>query len=149
MKYQQQLEEIRQLVLSSQRSEDAQARVVLAIKRHFPEFNWVGIFRLEGKELVLGPYQGKEPKGFERISVGRGICGTAAITMRTEVVPDVGADARYLTCFSETRAELVVPIIKAGGLWGEITIDAERPHAFTRDEVALIEAIAQILAERV
>lgn len=149
MKYQAQLDEIRQLVRSSQRSEDAQARVVMAIKKHFLRVHWVGIFRLEGKDLVLGPYQGMEPKGFERIPVGRGVCGTVAVTMRTEVVPDVGADARYLFCFDETRSELVVPIIKQGKLWGEITADANEPDAFTRDEIELIEKAALLLAERV
>lgn len=149
MKYQALLSEIAGLIRSSQRSEDAQARAVVALKRAFPEFNWVGIFRLEGKHLVLGPYQGKEPKGFERIPVGRGVCGTVAVTLRTEVVPDVTADARYLTCFSETRSELVVPIISEGRFWGEIAVDASRPDAFTRDEVALIEEVAKLLAERV
>lgn len=147
MKYQAQLEEIRELIRSSQRSEDAQARVVLTIKKHFPKFNWVGIFRFIRGELVLGPYQGKIPVGFERIPLGKGICGTAAVTMRTEVVPDVGADARYLTCFNETRSELVVPIIKKEKLWGEITVDAIEPHAFSRDEIELIENVAQLLAE--
>ncbi len=149
MKYQAQLNELRELVRASQRAEDAQARVVMALKKHFPDFNWVGIFQLAGKTLVLGPYQGKEPKGFEQIPVGRGICGTVAVTMRTEVVPDVSADARYLTCFSETRSELVVPIIKQGKFWGEIAIDASQPHAFTRDEIALVEEAAKLLAELV
>ncbi len=147
MKYQAQLEEIKQLIRSSQRGEDAQARVVISLKKNFPQFNWVGIFRLVGRELILGPYQGKMPVGFEKIPVGRGICGTVAVTMRTEVVPDVRADARYLTCFDETRSELVVPIIKGDKLWGEITIDADRPNAFTRDEIHLIEQIAQLLSE--
>jgi GAF domain-containing protein len=147
MKYQAQLQELRELIRASQRPEDALARVVLTVKRHFPKFNWVGIFRLVGNNLVLGPYQGKPPRGFEQIPVGRGICGTVAVTMRTEVVPDVNADARYLTCFSETRSELVVPIIKQGKFWGEIAVDASQPHAFTRDEIALIEEAAKLLAE--
>lgn len=147
MKYQKELHELKELLRASQHREDAQARVVMNLKKHFPDFNWVGIFRLEGKDLVLGHYQGKEPRGFERIPVGRGICGTVAVTMRTEVVPDVSADARYLTCFSETRSELVVPIIKEGKFWGEIAIDATRAHAFTRDEVMLIEEAAKLLAE--
>jgi len=149
MKYQARIDEIKHLVRSSQRSEDAQARVVMAIKKNFPKFHWVGIFRLIGKDLVLGPYQGKTPKGFEKIPVGRGVCGTVAITMRTEVVPDVGADARYLFCFDETRSELVVPIIKQGKFWGEITVDANEPDAFTRDDIELFEEAAQLLAERV
>jgi len=149
MKYQAQLEEIKQLIRSSQRGEDAQARVVISLKKNFPQFNWVGIFQLVGRELVLGPYQGKMPVGFEKIPVGRGICGTVAVTMRTEVVPDVRADARYLTCFEETRSELVVPIIKQDKLWGEITIDADQPGVFTRDEIQLIEQTAQLLSEAI
>ncbi len=149
MKYQAQLEEIKTLLRSSQRSEDAQARVVMALKKHFPQFSWVGIFRLAGKELVLGPFQGKFPSGYEKIPVGRGICGTVAVTMRTEVVPDVNADARYLTCFAETRSELVVPIIREEKLWGEITIDAGVANAFTRDEIELVEKVAKLLAEHV
>ncbi|MGB9742387.1 MAG: GAF domain-containing protein [candidate division WOR-3 bacterium] len=147
MKYQAQLDEISSLIRSSQRSEDAQARVVMSLKKYFPKFNWVGIFRFTGRELVLGPYQGKVPAGFEKIPVGRGVCGTVAVTMRTEVVPDVAADARYLTCFDETRSELVVPIIKGDKLWGEITIDAREPNAFTRDEIELIEKTSQLLSE--
>jgi len=147
MKYQAQLEEIKSLIRSSQRSEDAQARVVMSLKKNFVQFNWVGIFQYNGKELVLGPYNGKLPVGFEKIPVGRGICGTVAVTMRTEVVPDVRADARYLTCFDETRSELVVPIIKGENLWGEITVDASVPHAFTRDEIELVEKAAQLLSE--
>jgi GAF domain-containing protein len=149
MKYQRQLDEIRELLSASQRSEDAQARVVMSLKKNFPGYNWVGIFRLEGSNLILGPFQGKAPKGFERIPVGRGVCGTVAITMRTEIVPDVNADARYLVCFDETRSELVVPIIKQDRLWGEITVDASEPDAFTRDDVELIEEVAKLLAERV
>ncbi|MGQ9708201.1 MAG: GAF domain-containing protein [bacterium] len=149
MRYQAQLEEIKELLRASQRSEDAQARVVMSLKKNFPGYNWVGIFKLEGQNLMLGPYQGKTPKGFEHIPVGRGVCGTVAITMRTEVVPDVSADARYLVCFDDTRSELVVPIIKQGKLWGEITVDASEPDAFTRDDVELIEEVAKLLSERV
>jgi len=149
IKYQSQLDELGELLRSAQRSEDAQARLVLFLHERFPDYHWVGIFRLQGSNLVLGPYQGRQPDKYTTIPLGEGVCGAAAVTLKTEVVPDVAADARYLVCFEETRSEIAVPVIKQGRLWGLITIDANRPNAFTRDDVQLLEAAAKLLAERV
>jgi GAF domain-containing protein len=147
MKYQAQFDETRELIRASQRSEDAQSRVVIALHRSFPHYNWVGIYRLDGKSLVLGPYQGK-PTVHTSIPMGKGICGAAAASRKTEVVPDVEADARYLACSLETRSEIVVPIIKNGAFWGEIDIDSDRPNAFGSDDVEFLEAVARLLPER-
>ena len=146
MKYQAQLHELSEFVRASKGREDAAARAVISLHKNFPQYNWVGIYRLEGKHLVLGAYQGK-PTEHVRILVGQGICGAAAVSHRTEVVPDVGADARYLACFAETSSEIVVPIIKGGKFWGEIDVDSNQRHAFGPDDVALLEAIAKLLAE--
>ena len=147
MKYQAQFDEVRELIRASQRSEDAQSRVVIALHKSLPHYNWVGIYRLDGKSLVLGPYQGK-PTVHTSIPVGKGICGAAAASRKTEVVPDVEADARYLACSLETRSEIVVPIIKNGAFWGEIDIDSDRPNAFGSDDVEFLEAVARLLPER-
>lgn len=149
MRYHKELQQLSELVRSAQRSEDAQSRVVIFLRDNFPHYNWVGIFRLAGKNLVLSTYQGKTPEGFSTIPEGRGICGAVARSMKTEVVPDVSADARYLACFAETRSEMVVPIISAGRFWGEIAIDSHRPAAFDQDDVLFLEAVASLLADSV
>ncbi|MEO0073514.1 MAG: GAF domain-containing protein [candidate division WOR-3 bacterium] len=149
MRYEKELQQLRELVRSAQRSEDAQSRVVIFLRENFSHYNWVGIFRLEGHSLVLSAYQGKTPTGFSTIPEGRGICGAVAKSMKTEVVPDVNADARYLACFAETRSEIVVPIIREGRFWGEIAVDSHQPDAFDKDDIALLEAVAGLLAERV
>ncbi|MBM3315352.1 hypothetical protein FJY71_05880, partial [candidate division WOR-3 bacterium] len=77
MKYQSQLDEIAQLVRAAQRSEDAQSRAVIYLRQHFSHYHWVGIFRVQGQELVLGPYQGQTPAKYSTIPLGQGICGTA------------------------------------------------------------------------
>jgi L-methionine (R)-S-oxide reductase len=82
------------------------------------------------------------------IPVGRGICGAAAVSKKTEVVPDVKADARYLACSLDTRSEIVVPVVKGGAFWGEIDIDSDRPNAFTPDDVEFLEAVARLMSER-
>jgi putative methionine-R-sulfoxide reductase with GAF domain len=147
VKYQRQFDEMRELVLAAKGPEDVQARVVISLHKNFPYYNWAGIYRLDEENLVLGPFQGK-PTEHTRIPVGRGICGAAAVSKKTEVVPDVKADARYLACSLETRSEIVVPVIKGGAFWGEIDIDSDRPDAFGPDDVEFLEAVAQLLSER-
>jgi putative methionine-R-sulfoxide reductase with GAF domain len=147
VKYQAQFDEMKQLVLAAKGPEDVQARVVISLHKNFPNYNWAGIYRLEGENLVLGPFQGK-PTEHTSIPVGRGICGAAAVSKKTEVVPDVAADARYLVCSLETRSEIVVPVIKGGAFWGEIDIDSDRPNAFSLDDVEFLEAVARLLSER-
>ena len=147
MKYQAQFDEMRELVLAAKGPEDVQARVVISLHKNFPHYNWAGIYRLEGQNLVLGTFQGK-PTVHTQIPIGKGICGSAAVSKKTEVVPNVGADARYLACSLETQSEIVVPVIKGGAFWGEIDIDSDRPDAFGADDVELLEAVARLMAER-
>ena len=68
--------------------------VVDVLKEGVPHYTWVGIYLLEGSELVLGPYRGK-PSPHTRIPLGRGICGAAATEKATIIVDDVNADPRY------------------------------------------------------
>jgi putative methionine-R-sulfoxide reductase with GAF domain len=147
MKYQRQLDEMKELVLAAKGPEDVQARVVISLHKNFPHYNWAGIYRLEGNDLVLGPFRGK-PTEHTSIPVGRGICGAAAVSKKTEVVPDVQVDVRYLACSLETRSEIVVPVIKGGTFWGEIDIDSDRPDAFGPDDIEFLEAVARLMSER-
>jgi L-methionine (R)-S-oxide reductase len=115
------------------------AETVALLQRERPHYDWVGVYLLEGEELVLGPFVGKLHKG---------ICGAAALSGKTVVVDDVHADPRYLACSLETRSEIVVPIIRDGRVLGEIDIDSDRPAAFTEEDRKLLEAVAEILAAR-
>jgi len=123
----------------------AMERVVAILKREMPSYTWVGIYLLEGDELVLGPFLGK-PSPHTRIPLGRGICGAAATEKQTIIVDDVNADARYLACSLETRSEIVVPIMNGGRVIGEIDIDSDRQSAFGAEDKDLLEAIASRLA---
>lgn len=149
MKYQERFDDITELVQGANTAEDAQARVVEHLYERFRCYDWVGIYRLEGEELMLGPWKGKAATEHVRIKRGEGVCGACAVSGKTEVVPDVSADARYLACFSETKSEIVVPIIKNGRFWGEIDIDSSTLNAFGPDDVEFLEALAKLLAGRV
>jgi GAF domain-containing protein len=121
--------------------------VVAVLKREMPSYTWVGIYLLEGDELVLGPFLGK-PSPHTRIPLGRGICGAAATEKQTIIVDDVNADPRYLACSLETRSEIVVPIMSGARVLGEIDIDSDRAAAFGAQDRSLLEAVASRLATK-
>src|SRR3954470_6269676 len=121
-------------------AETAMERVVKTLKDRLPHSSWVGIYLLEGDELVLGPFLGK-PSPHTRIPLNRGICGAAASQKATIVVDDVHSDPRYLACSLEPRSEIVVPIMRGATVLGEIDIDSDKRGAFGDADRALLEAV--------
>ena len=142
--------DVRALTDAIAHAPDAQAAMRAAVERlkaELPHYTWIGIYLLEGEELVLGPYLGK-PSPHTRIPLNRGICGAAASQQQTIIVDDVYSDPRYLACSLETKSEIVVPIMRGDRVLGEIDIDSDRPAAFGSDDQALLENVARILADR-
>jgi L-methionine (R)-S-oxide reductase len=138
---------VRSAIAAAPNAESAMKQTVRLLKDGVPDYTWVGIYVVDGQELVLGPFIGT-PSPHTRIPLGRGICGAAATEKATIVVDDVNADPRYLACSLETKSEIVVPIMQDGEVFGEIDIDSDRPAAFGQRDRALLEPIAQLLAER-
>jgi GAF domain-containing protein len=115
--------------------------LVEAIRRNMPRANWVGIYWLQGEELVLGPYVGAATE-HTRIPVGTGVCGTAIAEKRDQVVPDVRSVSNYLACSATTRSELVVLIHCMGKIVGQIDLDSDEVGAFGPVEHCIVRAIA-------
>jgi L-methionine (R)-S-oxide reductase len=136
-------------LLSKKGAKDALQRVVDFLQAQFPHYNWVGIYLVQGNELVLGSWIGKEATEHTRIPLGKGICGSAAKSGRTEIVDDVSKDDRYLSCFVSTRSEIVVPIRKGRNVVGEIDIDADVPAAFTKKDAVFLEKVADMLSKHI
>ena len=109
-------------------------------------YSWVGVYLVEGDDLVLGPWKGPEATEHVRIPVGQGVCGAAAASGQTEIVDDVNADPRYLACFPSTRSEIVVPISREGRVIGEIDIDSDQPAAFGDADREFLERVAGLMA---
>ncbi|MDY3536698.1 GAF domain-containing protein [Riemerella anatipestifer] len=110
-------------------------------------FNWTGFYFKNGnkEELILGPYVGA-PTDHTVIPFGRGICGQVAVSNKTFEVPDVMAEDNYLSCSIDTKAELVVPIIKNGENIGQIDIDSHTINPFTKEDVKLLEWLCSEVA---
>jgi GAF domain-containing protein len=142
------LEAIEAIVSSQASDERLLSETVRLLKENYAHFTWVGIYWVEGSDLVLKTYLGK-PSPHTRIPSGRGICGAAAAEKHTINIPDVSIDSRYLACSVETRSEIVVPIGREGKIFGEIDIDSDAPNAFTAGDQHLLESVAELLATRI
>ena len=110
-----------------------------------PELNWVGFYFYDGRELVVGPFQGRP--ACVRIALGRGVCGAAASTRRTQRVEDVHAFPDHIACDAASRSELVVPLVRDGALVGVFDLDSPRPARFDADDQAGLEAVAAVFVE--
>jgi GAF domain-containing protein len=137
---------IRSAIAAAPNAKSAMRQTVQLLKDAMPHYTWVGIYLIEGEELVLGPFIGK-PSPHARIPLGRGICGAAATEKATIVVDDVNADPRYLACSLDTKSEIVVPIMNGPLVLGEIDIDSDQRAAFGQADRALLEPVAGLLAE--
>ncbi len=113
--------------------------------QELPDLNWAGFYLLEGKKLVLGPFQGKT--ACIEIPLGRGVCGTAAKEDRTLVVPDVHCFRGHIACDSASRSEIVVPLHAHGEVIGVLDIDSPYPDRFSEDDRVLLEAFAAVLEQ--
>lgn len=105
-----------------------------------PQLNWVGFYFYDGKELVVGPFQGHP--ACVRIALGRGVCGTAAQSRETQRVADVDAFPGHIPCDSASRSELVVPLYVGDTLVGVFDLDSPVPDRFDEDDQRGLESIA-------
>jgi len=120
----------------------------LLVQAFAPRFFWTGFYVVDpakGDELVVGPYQGT--LGCLRIPFGRGVCGAAAATRQTQLVPDVHAFPGHIACDSRSASEIVVPVIAPDGrLLAVLDVDSTEPAAFDDVDQAGLEAICRLVA---
>ena len=110
-----------------------------------PDLNWVGFYFHDGKELVVGPFQGLP--ACVRIALDRGVCGAAASTRQTQRIADVEAFPGHIACDAASRSELVVPLVHDGKLVGVFDLDSPRLDRFDAHDQDGLEAIARIFVE--
>ena len=106
-------------------------------------FWWTGFYRVVGEQLVLGPFQG--PLACMRINYGRGVCGSAWQRAETIVVADVHEFPGHLACSSESKSEIVVPIIRHGQVTAVLDIDSEHFGTFNSVDQQYLEQIAALI----
>lgn len=113
------------------------------LKQCLNDTNWAGFYLYDGKELVLGPFQGLP--ACIRIPLGKGVCGTSASERRTLRIADVHEFPGHIACDAASNSEIVVPLVKDDTLIGVLDIDSPLKERFDAEDQAFLEEFAEIL----
>ena len=116
------------------------SNLVAALKQTFGFF-WVGFYRVQADELVLGPFQG--PIACTRIKKGQGVCGASWLEERTMVVPNVHEFPGHIACSDQSKSEIVVPLFKSGELVAVLDVDSDEFATFDEDDKIQLEKILE------
>ncbi len=126
----------------------AMATVACALHHAFDYYHWTGFYRAVSDDLlIVGPYQGTH--GCLRIPFSRGVCGAAARTRQTQLVPDVHQFPDHIACSSTTQSEIVVPVLTPEGrLLAVLDVDSDEPAAFNATDQHYLEQLCAALGRR-
>lgn len=131
------------LILEGETDEVARMAQMAALIHERMGFFWTGFYRVQGNQLVLGPFQG--PSACFRIGFGKGVCGSAWKENKTLVVPDVEQFPGHIACSSLSRSEIVVPVRKGADTWAVLDIDSKELGTFDATDAIWLEKLADIL----
>lgn len=106
-------------------------------------FFWVGFYLVKGSQLVLGPFQG--PVACTRIDLGKGVCGTSWKEKRVILVPDVDQFPGHIACSSDSRSEIVLPVMKRGEVVMVLDVDSHRLNDFDAVDEEALTKVTQII----
>lgn len=122
------------------------ANISAYLFNNIEDINWAGFYLFDGEDLYLGPFQGKP--ACSNISMGSGVCGTAASKRITLVVDDVHKFMGHIACDGDSKSEIVIPIItKYGALYGVLDIDSPSKSRFDENLKNALEKIAHLLVD--
>jgi GAF domain-containing protein len=123
------------------------ANIAALLWEYLPDVNWTGFYRVVDGELVLGPFQGKA--ACIRIPFGKGVCGTAAQSGKTQLVADVHAFPGHIACDANSASELVVPVLRNGMVIAVIDLDSPTLNRFDTEDAKGIKLLAESIADRI
>lgn len=109
------------------------------------DINWVGFYLFDGEKLFLGPFQGLP--ACTVIQLGNGVCGHSALDQKTYVVPDVDAFPSHIACDSNSKSEIVIPIIQNNHLFGVLDIDSPILSRFDEIDQKYLEQVINKLVD--
>lgn len=134
-------------LISGEENLTANLSNIIAALKYSMNFFWVGYYFVNGKELVLGPFQG--PVACTRISYGKGVCGSCWKQEETIIVKDVNTFPGHIACSSESKSEIVLPAFKNSGVYLVLDVDSDQPSAFDETDKFYLEKVIAIIEKLV
>lgn len=122
------------------------ANVSALLKQHLPDINWVGFYLACGDELLLSSFQGLP--ACTRIKFGKGVCGTAAASHKSVLVPDVDQFPGHIVCDSASRSEVVIPLVVKNKVLAVLDVDSPLLNRFDEVDQKGLEGVVEILLEK-
>jgi GAF domain-containing protein len=139
-------EQLEQFILPSDKLQSSLSNFTALLKEAFDKISWVGFYIENNGKLFLGPFQGKT--ACTEIKLGTGVCGTASLTCETIIVDDVNKFPGHIACDSDSKSEIVIPIIVDGKLWGVLDVDSYKKTAFTELDKNNLEIFCKFLSNK-
>jgi GAF domain-containing protein len=133
-------------VLALDWTREQKAKRIAELIRASRSFHWVGVYAVEGGEIAGIGWTGTQAPAFPRFPATQGLCGAALALREPVVVPDVTRDPRYLTTFSTTASEAVVPVLRHGAVVGLIDVESDRLNAFIPPDIDFLKQCSALMA---
>lgn len=142
-KYKELLPQIHALVEGEKDSIANLSNIVAALRQTFGFF-WVGFYLVKENELVLGPFQG--PIACTRIALGKGVCGTSWKNAETIIVDDVEKFPGHIACSSDSKSEIVVPVLdREKRVVAVLDVDEDKYAMFDHTDKLYLEKLTQLV----
>jgi L-methionine (R)-S-oxide reductase len=142
-------ERIREVLKSGLDRDKKLKTICNLLKNNVPYYNWVGFYIVDKRrrnELILGPFEGEQTE-HTRIPFGRGICGQAAKQRETFLVQDVSKETNYLSCSTNVKSEIVIPIFQKEAVVGELDIDSHSLSPFSKEDETFLKKIGEMVSK--
>jgi len=137
------------VLVSTARDRVAALQSVAELLRSSGRYRWVGLYDVDRPEGTVTNivWSGPGAPEYPTFPITKGLTGSAISTRKTVNVGNVTADPRYLTAFSTTRSEIIVPVFDRASenVVGTIDVESEKPNAFPKDMQALLEACSKVI----
>ena len=119
---------------------------ISAVLKESCHFFWVGFYMKNGCDSVLGPFQGT--LACTRITVEptpRGVCGASASQKETIIVPDVEEFPGHIACSSQSRSEIVVPLVVKDETFLVLDVDSNKVNDFSAVDKDYLEKLISLI----
>ncbi|QQS37532.1 MAG: GAF domain-containing protein [Ignavibacteriales bacterium] len=141
------LPQIKSLVNSEENFISNLSNFTAILKQSFEKISWVGFYLFDGRQLYLGPFQGKV--ACTTIEIGKGVCGKAAEDLKTIIVPDVNKFPGHIFCDVDSKSEIVIPLLKNGKLLGVLDLDSNQYDSFNEIDSRYLNEMCIYLSENI